>query len=100
MYIMNLNNKLVSRIVKSILKEQEEDKSVETLFNDNSVEVPAACKADTSKVPSVDIKACVKETFTKAQGYLKVLELLSDMEPGLKTQTFDLPIGESKKRRY
>ena len=51
---MNLNDKLVSRIVKSILKEQEEDKSVETLFNDNSVEVPAACKADTSKVPSVD----------------------------------------------
>lgn len=97
---MNLNDKLVSRIVKSILKEQEEDKSVETLFNNNSIEVPAACKADTNKVPSVDINECVKETFAKVQGYIIVLKSLLVMEPGLKKQTFDLPIGESKKRRY
>jgi inhibitor of KinA sporulation pathway (predicted exonuclease) len=96
---MSLDNRSISRIVKKVLKEQEEGNSVESLFSQNNVEIPAGCKSDPNKVPAVDIKACVKETFTKAQGFLKVLEQLSDMEPGLKTQSFDLPIGESKRNR-
>jgi inhibitor of KinA sporulation pathway (predicted exonuclease) len=96
---MSLDSRSISRIVKKVLKEQEEGNSVESLFTENNVEIPAGCKSDPNKVPSVDIKACVKETFTKAQGFLKVLEQLSDMEPGLKTQSFDLPIGESKRGR-
>jgi hypothetical protein len=96
---MSLDNKSISRIVKKVLKEQEEGNSVESLFTENNVEIPAGCKSDPNKVPAVDIKMCVKETFTKAQGFLKVLEQLSDMEPGLKTQSFDLPIGESKRNR-
>jgi hypothetical protein len=96
---MSLDNRSISRIVKKVLKEQEEGNSVESLFTENNVEMPAGCKADPNKVPTVDVKACVKETFTKAQGFLKVLEQLSDMEPGLKTQSFDLPIGESKRNR-
>jgi hypothetical protein len=99
---MSLDSRSISRIVKKVLKEQEEGNSVESLFTENNVEIPAGCKSDPNKVPAVDIKACVKETFTKAQGFLKVLEQLSDMEPGLKTQSFDLPIGESKRngRRF
>lgn len=99
---MSLDSRSISRIVKKVLKEQEEGNSVESLFIENNVEIPAGCKSDPNKVPAVDIKACVKETFTKAQGFLKVLEQLSDMEPGLKTQSFDLPIGESKRngRRF
>lgn len=96
---MSLDNRSISRIVKKVLKEQEEVNPVESLFTENNVEIPAGCKSDPNKVPTVDVKACVKETFTKAQGFLKVLEQLSDMEPGLKTQSFDLPIGESKRYR-
>ena len=96
---MSLDSRSISRIVKKVLKEQEEGNSVETLFSQNNVEIPAGCKADTSKVPAVDIKECVKQTFTKAQGFLTVLEQLSEMEPGLKKKSYDLPIGESKRNR-
>jgi hypothetical protein len=77
-----------------VINEQEQENSIESIFSENGVELPNACKADPSKVPSVDIKMCVKEAFGKVQGYLKSLEQISDIEPGLKKQEFELPTGE------
>jgi hypothetical protein len=91
----------LTNLIRQTIKEQVEvDNSLDELFSSNNVQMPSACEQDENKVPSIDIQACTRETVKMAQGYLTVLEQLAAKEPGMKTKEYNLPIGESKRKRY
>lgn len=101
-----MRNNNLSKIIRKAIREQQESDYIDVTqtFASKNIQAPEACKPKIENdIPTVDYEKCLQETmslpFKDAVGVLADLTKQLQGKADIKTQQFDLPIGESYRRR-
>ena len=104
---IRLTENELTNLIEKIIKEQQESDYIDVTqtFASKNVQAPESCKPKIENdQPSVDYEKCLQDTmglpFKDAVGILADLTNQLQGKAEIKTQQFDLPIGENYKRRY